>query len=37
MGLNQRNCALTVIRVSPAEPAALISFNDCGHLPPDGG
>jgi probable phosphoglycerate mutase len=34
MGLNQRNCALTVIKLSPPAPAALVSFNDCGHLPP---
>jgi serine/threonine-protein phosphatase PGAM5 len=34
MGLNQRNCALSVIRLSPPPPAALVSFNDCGHLPP---
>jgi serine/threonine-protein phosphatase PGAM5 len=36
MGLNQRNCGLTVITFSPPEPAALVSFNDCGHLPPAG-
>jgi serine/threonine-protein phosphatase PGAM5 len=35
MGLNQMNCALTVIAYPPGWPAALISFNDAGHLPPE--
>lgn len=35
MGLNQMNCALTVIAYLPRSPAALISFNDAGHLPPE--
>jgi len=33
MGLNQFNCALTIIQVRSGEPAALVSFNDIGHLP----
>lgn len=33
MGLNQFNCALTIIKVSEDEPPALVSFNDVGHLP----
>ena len=35
MGLNQFNCALTIIKVSDDEPAALVTFNDIGHLPVD--
>lgn len=35
MGLNQMNCALSVIAYLPAWPAGLISFNDAGHLPPE--
>jgi serine/threonine-protein phosphatase PGAM5 len=35
MGLNQMNCALTVLAYLPGFPAALISFNDAGHLPPE--
>jgi probable phosphoglycerate mutase len=35
LGLNQMNCALTVIAYQPALPASLISFNDAGHLPPE--
>jgi broad specificity phosphatase PhoE len=35
LGLNQMNCALTVIAYPPALPASLISFNDAGHLPPE--
>jgi serine/threonine-protein phosphatase PGAM5 len=35
MGLNQMNCALTVIAYLPGLPAGLISFNDAGHLPPE--
>lgn len=33
MGLNQFNCALTIIKVSGSEPPALVTFNDIGHLP----
>jgi hypothetical protein len=35
MGLNQFNCALTIIKVSDGEPPALVTFNDIGHLPAD--
>ena len=35
MGLNQFNCALTIIKVSGSEPPALVTFNDIGHLPVD--
>ncbi|WP_031085649.1 histidine phosphatase family protein [Streptomyces sp. NRRL WC-3549] len=35
MGLNHANAALTVIRYSPARPAALMAVNDMGHLPPE--
>jgi serine/threonine-protein phosphatase PGAM5 len=35
LGLNQGNCALTVIRYRPDRPPALITFNDGGHLPPE--
>jgi probable phosphoglycerate mutase len=28
------NCAVSIIGYRPASPAALISFNDAGHLPP---
>jgi len=34
MGLNQFNCGLTIILYRPDRPAALVSFNDIGHLPP---
>jgi serine/threonine-protein phosphatase PGAM5 len=33
LGLNQMNCAVTVIAYLPGVPASLISFNDAGHLP----
>jgi serine/threonine-protein phosphatase PGAM5 len=33
LGLNQMNCALSVIAYMPGLPSALISFNDAGHLP----
>jgi len=29
------NCALTVIAYQPGVPAALITFNDAGHLTPE--
>jgi serine/threonine-protein phosphatase PGAM5 len=35
LGLNQMNCALTIIAYLPGLPASLISFNDAGHLPPE--
>lgn len=34
MGVNQMNCAVSIIGYLPGPPAALISFNDAGHLPP---
>lgn len=34
MGLNQANCALTVILYRPELPPALLTFNDMSHLPP---
>jgi broad specificity phosphatase PhoE len=33
MGLNQFNCALTIIQIHPDLPPMLITFNDLGHLP----
>jgi probable phosphoglycerate mutase len=33
LGLNQGNCALSVIRVRSAKPPVLLSYNDVGHLP----
>jgi serine/threonine-protein phosphatase PGAM5 len=35
MGLNQFNCALTIIEIQPHLPPMLITFNDIGHLPLD--
>ncbi len=35
LGLNQQNCALTVIMYRTGMPAALVSYNDAGHLPPE--
>jgi serine/threonine-protein phosphatase PGAM5 len=35
MGLNQFNCALTIIQIQPDLPPMLIAFNDIGHLPVD--
>ena len=35
MGLNQANCALTIIRVRSAKPSVLVTHNDLGHLPPE--
>ena len=35
MGLNQFNCALTIIEIQPHLPPMLITFNDTGHLPLD--
>jgi broad specificity phosphatase PhoE len=34
IGLNQMNCALSIISYPAGSPASLISFNDAGHLPP---
>lgn len=33
IGLNQQNCALTVILYRSGLPPALVSFNDAAHLP----
>lgn len=33
IGLNHANTGLTVIRYTPGRPAALMLFNDLGHLP----
>ncbi|MFE6223765.1 histidine phosphatase family protein [Streptomyces sp. NPDC057854] len=33
MGLNHANAGLTVIRYAPGRPAAVLLFNDTGHLP----
>ncbi|GAA0466227.1 histidine phosphatase family protein [Streptomyces olivaceiscleroticus] len=33
MGLNHANAALTVIRYAPGRPAAVLFYNDMGHLP----
>jgi probable phosphoglycerate mutase len=33
LGLNQMNCALTVLAYETSMPPRLISFNDAGHLP----
>jgi serine/threonine-protein phosphatase PGAM5 len=35
LGLNQMNCALSVIAYRAGLPPSLISFNDAGHLPPE--
>jgi serine/threonine-protein phosphatase PGAM5 len=35
LGVNQMNCAVTVIAYVPGLPSALVSFNDAGHLPPE--
>jgi broad specificity phosphatase PhoE len=34
LGINQMNCALTVIAYQPGLPPSLLTFNDAGHLPP---
>jgi broad specificity phosphatase PhoE len=34
LGLNQMNCAVTIIAYPAGLPAGLITFNDAGHLPP---
>jgi broad specificity phosphatase PhoE len=33
MGINQANCALTIIRIRSVKPPVLITHNDLGHLP----
>jgi serine/threonine-protein phosphatase PGAM5 len=32
LGLNQQNCALTVLLYRPDMPPSLVSYNDAGHL-----
>ncbi|GAB6897126.1 histidine phosphatase family protein [Kineosporia succinea] len=32
LGLNQANCGVTIVRWETSRPAALICFNDVGHL-----
>ena len=34
LGLNQMNCAVTVVAYLAGLPASLVIFNDAGHLPP---
>jgi probable phosphoglycerate mutase len=34
MGVNQMNCGVSIVGYLSGPPAALISFNDGGHLPP---
>jgi serine/threonine-protein phosphatase PGAM5 len=34
LGLNQMNCAISVIAYRAGWPASLVTFNDAGHLPP---
>ncbi|MFI5914017.1 histidine phosphatase family protein [Dactylosporangium sp. NPDC051541] len=36
IGLNQANCAITIVQWEPDRPATLVSFNDTGHLQPGG-
>jgi broad specificity phosphatase PhoE len=35
LGINQMNCALTIIAYQPGLPPSLVTFNDAGHLPPE--
>jgi probable phosphoglycerate mutase len=35
LGLNQMNCAVTVLAYPPDLPSRLIVFNDAAHLPPN--
>jgi broad specificity phosphatase PhoE len=35
LGVNQMNCALTVIAYQPGLPPSLLTFNDASHLPPE--
>jgi len=34
IGLNQANCAITIVQWDSDRPPALVSFNDTGHLQP---
>jgi serine/threonine-protein phosphatase PGAM5 len=33
LGLNQRNCGITVLQYRTGAPASLVSYNEGGHLP----
>ena len=35
IGLNQMNCAITILTCLPGPLSSLVSFNDAGHLPPE--
>ena len=35
LGVNQMNCAISVIAYAAGLPASLLTFNDAGHLSPD--
>jgi serine/threonine-protein phosphatase PGAM5 len=35
LGMNQMNCAISVIAYQPDLPASLLTFNDAGHLSPE--
>jgi broad specificity phosphatase PhoE len=35
LGVNQMNCALSVIAYQPGLPPSLLTFNDASHLPPE--
>ncbi|HEV2536275.1 MAG TPA: hypothetical protein VGU21_02075 [Streptosporangiaceae bacterium] len=35
LGVNQVNCAISVIAYQPDLPASLLTFNDAGHLSPE--
>ncbi len=35
LGINQMNCALSVIAYRPGLPPSLLTFNDARHLPPE--
>jgi probable phosphoglycerate mutase len=35
LGVNQLNCAISVIAYQPDLPASLLTFNDAGHLSPE--
>ena len=34
LGLNQMNCAVTILAYQPGLPSTLLIFNDASHLPP---
>jgi probable phosphoglycerate mutase len=35
LGVNQMNCAISVIAYPDGLPASLLTFNDAGHLSPE--